>query len=326
MAVLKLKELSKKAEQLTGGHRMCAGCGAPIVVRQVLMAIDEPVIIANATGCLEVATTIYPYSAWKLPWIHSAFENAAATISGVEAMYQSLKRQGKLPVDQKIKFIAFGGDGGTYDIGLQSLSGALERGHDFMYVCYDNGAYMNTGIQRSSATPFGADTTTSPAGKVGQGKTQKRKDLTKIALAHGVPFVAQASPHNWKDLMTKVQKAMSIEGPKFMNIIAPCNRGWRTQTNDAIALSKLAVNTCYWPLYQVVEGVATVTYNPGKNRRPVVEWLKPQGRFKHLFKPENDWMLKKFQDLVDENWRSVVQMHNESHPNEQIDPEEGKSW
>ena len=326
MAVLKLKELSKKAEQLTGGHRMCAGCGAPIVVRQVLMAIDEPVIIANATGCLEVATTIYPYSAWKLPWIHSAFENAAATISGVEAMYQSLKRQGKLPVDQKIKFIAFGGDGGTYDIGLQSLSGALERGHDFMYVCYDNGAYMNTGIQRSSATPFGADTTTSPAGKVGQGKTQKRKDLTKIALAHGVPFVAQASPHNWKDLMSKVQKAMSIEGPKFMNIIAPCNRGWRTQTNDAIALSKLAVNTCYWPLYQVVEGVATVTFNPGKNRRPIVEWLKPQGRFKHLFKPENDWMLKKFQDLVDENWRSVVLMHNESHPNEQIDPNEGKSW
>ncbi len=326
MAVLKLKELAKKPDLLTGGHRMCAGCGAPIVVRQVLAAIDEPVIIANATGCLEVATTIYPYTAWKLPWIHSAFENAAATISGVEAMYQSLKRQGRLPVDRKIKFIAFGGDGGTYDIGLQSLSGALERGHDFMYVCYDNGAYMNTGIQRSSATPFGADTTTSPAGKVLQGKTQKRKDLTKIALAHGVPFVAQASPHNWKDLMAKVQKAMSIEGPKFMNIIAPCNRGWRTQTNDAIALSRLAVNTCFWPLYEVVNGVATVTYNPKKNRRPIAEWLKPQGRFKHLFKPENEWMLKKFQELVDENWRSVVMMHNASHPDEQIDPEEGKSW
>ena len=326
MAVLKLKELAKKPDLLTGGHRMCAGCGAPIVVRQVLAAIDEPVIISNATGCLEVATTIYPYTAWKLPWIHSAFENAAATISGVEAMYNSLKRQGRLPVDRKIKFIAFGGDGGTYDIGLQSLSGALERGHDFMYVCYDNGAYMNTGIQRSSATPFGADTTTSPAGKVLQGKTQKRKDLTKIALAHGVPFVAQASPHNWKDLMAKVQKAMSIEGPKFMNIIAPCNRGWRTQTNDAIALSRLAVNTCFWPLYEVVNGVATVTYNPKKNRRPIAEWLKPQGRFKHLFKPENEWMLKKFQELVDENWRSVVMMHNASHPGEQIDPEEGKAW
>ncbi len=326
MAAIKLKELSKKPDLLTGGHRMCAGCGAPIVVRQVLMAIDEPVIISNATGCLEVATTIYPYTAWKLPWIHSAFENAAATISGVEAMYQSLKRQGKIPADQKIKFLAFGGDGGTYDIGLQALSGALERGHDFMYVCYDNGAYMNTGIQRSSATPFGADTTTSPAGKVLQGKTQKRKDLTRIALAHGVPFVAQASPHNWKDLITKVQKAMSIEGPKFMNIIAPCNRGWRTQTNDAIALSKLAVDTCFWPLYEVVNGVATVTYNPKKNRRPIVEWLKPQGRFKHLFKPENEWMLAKFQELVDENWRSVVGMHNASHPGETIDPEEGKSW
>ncbi|MHB8174568.1 MAG: thiamine pyrophosphate-dependent enzyme, partial [Nitrospirota bacterium] len=247
-------------------------------------------------------------------------------ISGVEAMYQSLKRQGKIPADKKIKFLAFGGDGGTYDIGLQSLSGALERGHDFMYVCYDNGAYMNTGIQRSSATPFGADTTTSPAGKIGQGKTQKRKDLTKIALAHGVPFVAQASPHNWKDLTAKVQKAMSIEGPKFMNIIAPCNRGWRTQTNDAIELSRLAVNACFWPLYEVVEGVATVTYNPKKNRRPIVEWLKPQGRFKHLFKPDNEWMLKKFQELVDENWRSVVKMHNDSHPDEQIDPEEGKTW
>lgn len=327
MAVqLKLKELSKKEDLLSGGHRMCAGCGAPIVVRQMLLAINEPVVIANATGCLEVATTIYPFSAWRVPWIHSAFENAAATISGVEAMYQSLKKQGKIPADKKIKFIAFGGDGGTYDIGLQSLSGALERGHDFMYVCYDNGAYMNTGIQRSSSTPFGADTTTSPAGKVVQGKMQNRKDLTKIALAHGVPYVAQASPHNWKDLMAKTQKAMTIEGAKFMNVIAPCNRGWRTQTNDAIVLSKLAVNTCFWPLYEVEYGVATLNYVPKKNRRPIVDWLKPQGRFKHLFKPENEWMLKKFQDYVDDNWRYVVKMHNESHPEAPIDPEEGKTW
>ena len=327
MAVqLKLKELSKKEDLLTGGHRMCAGCGAPIVVRQMLLAIDEPVVIANATGCLEVATTIYPYTAWKTPWIHSAFENAAASISGVEAMYQSLKKQGKIPADKKIKFIAFGGDGGTYDIGLQSLSGALERGHDFMYVCYDNGAYMNTGIQRSSSTPFGADTTTSPAGKVVQGKVQNRKDLTKIAIAHNVPYVAQASPHLWKDLMAKTQKAMSIEGAKFMNVIAPCNRGWRTQTNDAISLSKLAVNTCFWPLYEVEYGVTTVNYVPRKNRRPIVEWLKPQGRFKHLFKPANEDMLVKFQEYVDDSWRSIVKMHNESHPDNQIDPDEGKTW
>src|SRR5512141_1565006 len=185
MAVqLKLKELSKKEDLLTGGHRMCAGCGAPIVVRQMLLAIDEPVVIANATGCLEVATTIYPYTAWKTPWIHSAFENAAATISGVEAMYQSLVKQGKIE-DKQVKFIAFGGDGGTYDIGFQSLSGAMERGHDMLYICYDNGAYMNTGIQRSSATPFGADTTTRPAGDVIPGKLRVRKNLTKIMAAHG---------------------------------------------------------------------------------------------------------------------------------------------
>ena len=325
MAVLKLKDLSHKEDLLTGGHRMCAGCGAPIVVRQMLLAIDEPVVIANATGCLEVATTIYPYSAWKTPWIHSAFENAAATITGAEAMYQSLKRQGKFP-DKKVKFIAFGGDGGTYDIGLQSLSGALERGHDFMYVCYDNGAYMNTGIQRSSSTPFGADTTTSPAGKKIPGKQQNRKDLTRIAMAHNVPYVAQASPHNFKDLMEKTRKAMSIEGAKFMNVIAPCNRGWRTQTNDAILLSKLAVNTCFWPLFEVEYGVLTMNYQPKKNRRPIVEWLKPQGRFKHLFRPENEWMLAKFQEYVDDNWRYYVKLHNDAHPDDQIDPEEGKAW
>jgi len=326
MAVLKLKELSNKQDLLTGGHRMCAGCGAPIVVRQILLAIDEPVVVANATGCLEVATTIFPYTAWKVPFIHSAFENAAATISGVEAMYQSLKKQGKYPAGKKVKFIAFGGDGGTYDIGLQSLSGALERGHDFMYICYDNGAYMNTGIQRSSATPFGADTTTCPAGSVVQGKPQNRKDLTKIVMAHNIPYAAQASPHAWKDLMGKVQKAMAIEGPKFMNIIAPCNRGWRTQTNDAIALSKLAVNTNFWPLFEVEYGKTTINYQPKKNRTPIVQWLMPQGRFKHLFKPENEWMLAKFQEYVDDNWRSVVKMHNDSNPGNQIDPEEGKTW
>jgi pyruvate ferredoxin oxidoreductase beta subunit len=325
MAVLKLKDLSQKEDLLTGGHRMCAGCGAPIVVRQMLLALEDPVVIANATGCLEVATTIYPYTAWRVPWIHSAFENAAATITGAEAMYQSLKKQGKIP-DKKVNFIAFGGDGGTYDIGLQSLSGALERGHDFMYVCYDNGAYMNTGIQRSSSTPFGADTTTSPAGKKIPGKQQNRKDLTRIAIAHNVPYVAQASPHNFKDLMEKTRKAMSIEGAKFMNVIAPCNRGWRTHTNDAILLSRLAVNTCFWPLFEVEHGKWTVNYAPKKNRRPVVEWLKPQGRFKHLFRPENDWMLAKFQEYVDDNWRYVVKQHNECHPDAQIDPEEGRDW
>lgn len=296
---LTLKELSKREDRLTYGHRLCAGCGAPIAVKQVLMATEYPIIAANATGCLEVSTCISEYTAWKIPWIHSAFENAAATISGVEAMYRSLKKQGKF--DKEVKFIAFGGDGGTYDIGLQSLSGAMERGHDMLYVCYDNGAYMNTGIQRSSATPFGANTTTCPAGSVIPGKMQVRKDLTKIMAAHNIPYAAQASPGHWMDLMKKVRKAFEIEGPKFMNIISPCNRGWRSRMDDAIALSKLAVETCYWPLYEIENGVTRITITP-KNKKPIVEFLKPQGRFKHLFAPGNEWMLKKIQEDIDKNW------------------------
>ncbi len=302
---LVLKELSKKEDLLTGGHRLCAGCGASIIVRQVLMAAEQPVIASNATGCLEVATTIYPYTAWKIPWIHSAFENAAATISGVESMYRALKKRGRIQRD--IKFIAFGGDGGTYDIGLQSLSGAMERGHNILYVCYDNGAYMNTGIQRSSATPLGADTTTSPVGNVQPGKTQVRKDLTKIMIAHNVPYVAQASPSHWKDLMTKVKKALSIDGPSFLNIISPCNRGWRTATNNTIELCRLAVDTCYWPLYEAEDGIIKLNYTP-KEKKPITEWLKPQGRFKHLFKPDNEALLKKVQEDVDKNWEAVLRL------------------
>ncbi len=297
---LTLKELSKREERLTHGHRLCSGCGAPIVVKQVLMATDYPIIASNATGCLEVSTCISEYTAWKIPWIHSAFENAAATISGVETMYRSLVKQGKIK-DQNVKFVAFGGDGGTYDIGFQSLSGAMERGHDMLYICYDNGAYMNTGIQRSSATPFGADTTTCPAGAVIPGKLQKRKDLTRIMAAHDIPYAAQASPAHWSDLMKKVRKALDIKGPKFMNIIAPCNRGWRSRTDDAIALSRLAFETCYWPLYEIENGITKITMKP-KEKKPLIEFLKPQGRFKHMFAPENIWMLKQAQEYVDAEW------------------------
>ena len=297
---LKLKELAKGEDRFVHGHRMCAGCGAPIIVKQVLMATDYPIIASNATGCLEVSTCIQQYTAWKIPWIHSAFENAAATISGVEAMYKSLVKQGKIE-DKQVKFIAFGGDGGTYDIGFQSLSGAMERGHDMMYICYDNGAYMNTGIQRSSATPFGANTTTCPAGDVIPGKPQQRKDLTRIMAAHGIPYVAQASPAHWMDLMKKVQKAFEIKGPKFMNVISPCNRGWRSRTDDAVMLSRLAVDTCYWPLYEVENGITKITFKP-KDKKPITEFLKPQGRFKHLFAPENEWMLKHIQEDIDKEW------------------------
>jgi len=303
VAPLSLKELSKKEVLFTAGHRMCAGCGAPIIVKMVLLASEYPVIACSSTGCLEVSTCISDYTAWKIPWIHSAFENAAATIAGVETMYRSLKKQGK--IEKEIKFIAFCGDGGTYDIGLQSLSGAMERGHDMLYICYNNEAYMNTGIQRSSATPLGADTTTCPAGSVIPGKLQKRKDLTKIMAAHGIPYVAQASPSHWADLMKKVRKALEIKGPKFMNIISPCNRGWRSRTDDAILLSRLAVETCYWPLYEVENGVTRITFKP-KEKKPLVDFLKPQGRFKHLFSPENEWILKQAQEDVDKDWERLL--------------------
>ncbi|MGQ9512854.1 thiamine pyrophosphate-dependent enzyme [Thermodesulfitimonas sp.] len=300
---LKLKELTKKELLFTSGHRLCAGCGAAIVAKMVLLAAaDYPLVLANATGCLEVASCIQDYTAWRVPWIHSAFENAAVTLAGVETMYRALKKKGK--IDREIKFIAFGGDGGTYDIGLQSLSGAMERGHDLLYVCYDNGAYMNTGIQRSSATPLGAETTTSPAGSVIPGKLQRRKDLTRIIAAHNVPYVAQAAPSHWADLIKKVRKALAIKGPKFINILSPCNRGWRTRTDDAIMLSRLAVETCYWPLYEVENGVTKITFKP-KEKKPVEEFLKTQGRFKHLFKPENEWIIRRFQEEIDREWERL---------------------
>lgn len=300
---LKLKELSKKPDIFCHGHRMCSGCGAPTVVKMVMLATEYPVVLSNATGCLEVSSCIQDLTAWKAPWIHTAFENAAATLSGVETMYRSLLKRGKMP--QNVKFIAFGGDGGTYDIGLQSLSGAMERGHDMLYICYDNGAYMNTGIQRSSATPLGADTTTSPAGSAVPGKLQNRKDLTKIMAAHGIPYAAQASPSHWMDLMKKVRKAHEIKGPKFMNIIAPCNRGWRSQTDDSILLSRLAVETCYWPLYEIEDGKLKVTVKP-KEKKPVAEFMKPQGRFKHLFAPGNEALLERVQQEIDKTWERLL--------------------
>ena len=302
-----LKELSKKEELFTHGHRMCSGCGAPIIVKQLLLASDYPIVASNATGCLEVSTCISEYTAWKIPWIHNAFENAAATLSGVEAMYRSLKKQGKIA--KEIKFVAFGGDGGTYDIGFQSLSGAMERGHDMLYVCYDNGGYMNTGIQRSSATPIGTDTTTSPAGSVVKGKMQQRKNLTRIMAAHGIPYVAQASPAHWRDAVVKFKKALEIPGPKFINVIAPCNRGWRSSTDDAILLSRIAVDTCYWPLYEVEHGVTKINYTP-KEKRPVEDFLRPQGRFKHMFAPGNEWLIALFQDEVDREWE---RLNREAH-------------
>jgi pyruvate ferredoxin oxidoreductase beta subunit len=301
-----LKELTHRDDRLAGGHRLCAGCGASVAVRQVLLGAGvEPVVVGCATGCLEVSTTIYPYSSWKTPFIHNAFENSAATVSGVEAAFQGLKRAGKIPADKKMKFVAFGGDGGTYDIGLQSLSGAMERGHDMVYVCYDNGAYMNTGIQRSSATPKGAWATTAEVGPAQQGKIQRRKDLTQIMAAHGIPYVAQASISHWKDLTSKAEKAFAVEGPAFLNVFAPCPRGWRIPSSQSMEIAKLAVQTGFWPLYEVEDGVFRQTVKV-MNRKPLEEFLKPQGRFKHLFAPGNEALLAEIQADVDKAWANIM--------------------
>ena len=277
-----LKEVvANKPSRFTAGHRMCAGCGAPVVGRMVLRALheDDHAVICNATGCMEVSTFIYPYTAWTDSFIHTAFECAGATLSGAEAAYVSMKKQGKLPEDEHTKFIAFGGDGGTYDIGLQSLSGAMERGHDMVYVCYDNGAYMNTGIQRSSATPHFADTTTSPAGTVIPGKMQIRKDLTQVMAGHHLPYVAQTAAYmNFKDLYEKSEKAIYTKGACFLNVLAPCPRGWGYSTDELMKINKLAVDTCYWPLYEVIDGRYVINYKPAK-KLPVEEFLKPQKRF-----------------------------------------------
>ena len=311
-----MKEIvAERPSRFTSGHRMCAGCGAPPVARMILRALkpEDHAVIANATGCMEVSSFIYPYTSWTDSYIHTAFECTAATLSGVETAYHSMKKQGKLPEDNHTKFIAFGGDGGTYDIGIQSLSGAMERGHDLTYVCYDNGAYMNTGIQRSSATPRFADTTTSPAGSVIPGKMQSRKDLTEIMEAHHLPYVAQTIAYmNFKDLYEKAEKAIYTEGPTFLNVLSPCPRGWGYPTEDLMQINKLAVETCYWPLYEVENGKYKINYKPAK-KLPIEEFLKPQKRFKHMFKPGNEWMIKEFQEEVDKRWQALLDLEEMSN-------------
>ncbi|MBR1508623.1 MAG: pyruvate ferredoxin oxidoreductase [Eubacterium sp.] len=300
------KEVMNKPERLAPGHRLCAGCGASIAVRTVLRALKEEdhAVIGNATGCLEVSTFMYPYTAYEDSYIHNAFACAGATLSGVEAAYNALKKRGK--IDDTYKFITFGGDGGTYDIGIQSLSGAMERNHDLVYVCYDNGAYMNTGIQRSSATPMYADTTTTPVGTQSTGKMQNRKDLASIIAAHDVPYVGQSTfTSTMKDLYVKAEKAIYTPGAAFLNVMAPCPRGWRYDTPNIMEICRLAVETCYWPLFEVVEGKWILNYEP-KHKLPIEDFLRPQGRFKHLFKPENEELLAQYQAEVDRRWEDLL--------------------
>ncbi len=305
MAAINIKDLTKKANPLTQGHRMCPGCGAPTAVRQALMGIDDPVVVVSATGCMEVSTTVYPYSAWRVPFMHTAFENAGAGISGIEAAYKVLKKRGK--IDGTIKFIAFGGDGGTYDIGLQSLSGALERGHDFTYICYNNQGYMNTGAQRSSATPKSASATTSPAGSAAPGKLQKAKDLTEIAAAHDIPYVAQTSLHDPMDLIRKVKRAVETPGPAFVNVLVPCPLFWKIEPSEQADICKLAADSLFWPIYEVIDGEYSLSYEP-KKRRTIEEFLRTQGRYSHLFKKgaERLDLVETAQHDADECWAKLL--------------------
>jgi len=298
-----LKELPM-AEPLSPGHRLCPGCGASIVVRQVLLAAPKDTIIANATGCLEVSTALYPYSAWNRPWIHSAFENAAAVASGVESALKALERRGEA---RQHPIVVFGGDGGTYDIGFQALSGAMERGHKFLYVCYDNEAYMNTGIQRSGGTPMGAWTTTTQVGSARGGKVEAKKDLISIVVAHRVPYAATASISHWRDLMIKVRKALSKDGPTFLHVMAPCTRGWRFDSAKTIRMARLAVETRFFPLYEVEGGEYKLTF-PVSSPKPVEEYLKLQGRYSHLFLPQNASELEVIKKGVTDNYRRLEKL------------------
>jgi len=294
------KDLTKK---FSSGHATCAGCGIPAVVRTVLGATNDPVIVSNATGCLEVTTTIYPATSWKVPYIHSVFGNAAATAAGIDAAQKALQKNGKLKKPAKI--IAFGGDGGTYDIGLQALSGALERGHDFLYVCYDNEGYMNTGGQRSGATPYGANTETAPAGSDSFGKAQQRKDLMEIVKAHGIKYLAQANVAYLPDLKRKAQKALNTPGPSFLLVLQPCTQLWKFPTSEYVAIGKLATETNFWPLYEIEDGKYTINNVP-KQPKPIEEFLKTQGRFKHLFKDANKDVLVKIQNDVNASWEKLL--------------------
>jgi pyruvate ferredoxin oxidoreductase beta subunit len=289
---------------LRGGHALCQGCGVPMVVRTIVDSIETPVVVVSATGCLEVATTRFPTTAWNVPWLHVAFENAAAVTSGVETAYRALVKRGALPMEEEITFLVFAGDGGTYDIGLQALSGALERGHRFIFVCYDNEAYMNTGVQRSGATPFGASTTTTPGGTDSFGKAQQRKDMTAIAVAHHVPYVAQAASVHWHDLSLKAGRAAAADGPAFLNVLTNCPVGWGHEPRETLDILNAAVDSCFWPLYEVVEGRYRLTYVP-ESIRPIEDWLRGQTRFSHLLHPEASAVVCEIQRQVTEDWEAL---------------------
>ena len=284
--------LAPKFDGLAPGHRACIGCGEALAVRIACKAMGGNVIVANATGCMEVISSQLPTTSWDIPWIHTLFENTSAVASGIESALIALTRKGKR-LDKGTKVVAMGGDGATSDIGLQALSGALERGHDFLYLMFDNEAYMNTGIQRSSATPLGASTTTSPAGKKSIGQKTWKKNMPAIAAAHNIPYVATACPSYPFDMMAKVRKGLAVNGPAFISVFSVCPTGWRSAPDLSVRLGRLAVQTGVFPLYEVEDGKYKLSLDPSP-LRPIQDYFKPQGRFRHL----SEGMVKQIQDRV----------------------------
>ena len=302
-SVKNLKEFSTVNERFEGAHLLCPGCAHSMIVRELMNCSDDNLVISTNTGCLEVSTAVYPYTSWDTSWIHIGFENAATAAAGAEAMYKARKRKGTLKnPDAPVKFVAFGGDGSTYDIGFQWLSGAVERGHNFTYICLDNENYANTGGQRSSSTPIGASTTTAPAGRVSYGEKRNKKDMMAIMAANGASYVAQVAPNKWKNMAQAFQKALSTDGPCYINAMSACTTEWKFDPKDTINISDLATDSLAFPLYEIINGTElNITYRP-KNVLPVKDYLAAQGRFKHLFKPENAHVLEEWQKRVDEKW------------------------
>jgi pyruvate ferredoxin oxidoreductase beta subunit len=278
---------------LNPGHSACAGCGMIIAARLLTDTIGPNSIMTNATGCSEVTTTQYPMTSFKIPWIHSLFENPACLASGIVA---ALKKQGR----DDINVVAVGGDGATFDIGIGHLSGLWERGDNVLYVCYDNEAYQNTGYQTSGSTPLDAFTTTAPPGKKSFGNPTRKKDMIKIALAHHVPYVATATVGYGPDLINKIKKALAVKGPKYLQFYVPCVPGWGIEPKDAMAVAKLAVQTGYYPIIEYVNGELVNKMKINK-QEPIDKFLKMQKRFKHLFKPGAEAELKKWQEMCDAN-------------------------
>jgi len=274
-------KLVTNREYIASGHRACSGCGEVLAVRYVCKALGRNTIISNATGCMEIISSPLPETSWEVPWIHTLFENASAVASGIESGIKALKR--KHGYTKEVKVVAMGGDGGTADIGLQSLSGALERGHDFLYVCYDNEAYMNTGIQRSSETPYGASTTTAPSGKNSMGQHTWKKNMAAIAAAHNIKYVATSCSSYPFDIMTKVEKAIKVKGPSYIHILSVCPTGWRCPSNLTIKMGRLAVETGIFPVYEIEDGQYKLNIDL-PSLRPVEDYLKLQGRYRHLTK------------------------------------------